>query len=315
MSNVGFRHEAFLYAGHDDFVTGALAFLEAPLAADRPALVMTDATKIDQLRAALGDRATAIDFADMGDLGRNPARLIPAWNAFAEANHGPGPLWGIGEPVWPGRTPAELDECRHHEVLLNLAFSGADLHLLCPYDTARLDPGVVEDVWASHPRTTPADPWAAGDEDGSHDTVDATSLLAEPLPEPPSDATVLASGLDDLQGLRHHVQDVAAASGLAAGDIDDLVLAVDEVATNSLRYGGGARELLSWIDTGAVVCEVRDRGQVTDPLVGRRRPTADQVGGRGLWITNQLCDLVQVRSPGDGTVVRLHKRPAPVAAG
>jgi anti-sigma regulatory factor (Ser/Thr protein kinase) len=314
MSTVGFRHEAFLYAGHDEFVTGALSFLEAPLAAGRPALVMTDATKIDLLRADLGDRATAVDFADMGLVGRNPARLIPAWNAFAEANRGPGPLWGIGEPVWPGRTPAELDECRHHEVLLNLAFSGADFHLLCPYDTARLDPGVVDDVWASHPRTT-ADPGAAGDDHGPHDTVDATSLLAEPLPEPPSGATVLASGLDDLHGLRHHVRHVAAASGLAAGDIDDLVLAVDEVATNSLRYGGGAGELLSWIDAGAVVCEVRDRGQVTDPLVGRRRPTADQVGGRGLWITNQLCDLVQVRSSDDGTAVRLHKRPAPVAAG
>jgi anti-sigma regulatory factor (Ser/Thr protein kinase) len=314
MLTVGFRHEAFLYAGHDDFVTGALAFLEAPLDAGRPALVMTDATKVDLLRAALDDRATAVDFADMGVVGRNPARIIPAWNAFAEANHGPGPLWGIGEPVWPGRSPAELDECRHHEVLLDLAFSGADLHLLCSYDTAGLDPGLVDDVWASHSRTTPAVTWAAGNGGGTDGTLDAASLLAEPLPEPPSGATVLASGLHDLQGLRHHVQDVAAASGLAAGDIDDLVLAVDEVATNSLRHGGGAREMLSWIDAGTVVCEVRDRGRVTDPLVGRRRPAADQVGGRGLWITNQLCDLVQVRSSGDGTVVRLHKRPAPVAA-
>jgi hypothetical protein len=29
-------------------------------------------------------------------------------------------------------------------------------------------------------------------------------------------------------------------------------------------------------------------------------------GGRGLWLTNQLCDLVQIRSGDAGTVVRAH---------
>jgi anti-sigma regulatory factor (Ser/Thr protein kinase) len=59
------------------------------------------------------------------------------------------------------------------------------------------------------------------------------------------------------------------------------------------------------------VCEVRDGGQLSDPLVGRRRPSSDQIGGRGLWIANQLCDLVQVRSSDEGAVVRLNVRPTP----
>jgi anti-sigma regulatory factor (Ser/Thr protein kinase) len=314
MTTAGFRHEAFLYSGDDDFLAGAMAFLEAPLAAGRPALVMTDAAKVALLQAALGEQATAVDFADMGIVGHNPARIIPAWAAFAEANHGAGPLWGIGEPVWPGRSPAELDECRHHEVLLNVAFSAAAFHLLCPYDTAGLDAKVVDDAWASHPRGAAATPRPAGDGFGADSAVAAASLLAEVLPEPPPDAILIGSGIDDLHGLRRHLRAVAAASGLVAGEIDDLVLAVDEVATNSVRYGGGANEVLSWTDAGAVVCEVRDRGRLTDPLVGRRRPSADQVSGRGLWIANQLCDLVQVRSSDAGTVVRLHKQPALVAA-
>jgi anti-sigma regulatory factor (Ser/Thr protein kinase) len=315
MPMVGFRHEAFLYAGHDQFVAGALAFLAPPLAAGWPALVMTDGPKLALLRAALGDRAVAVDFADMGLVGRNPARIIPAWGAFAEAHHGAGPLWGIGEPVWPGRSPAELDECRHHEVLLNLAFSGSAFHLLCPYDTAELEPSVVEDVWASHPRVSPSprpDHDSAGVAAGG--MVDTASLLAEALPAPPAGALVIGSDLDDLHGLRRELERVAATSGLVAGEVDDLVLAVDEVATNSLRYGGGACEVLSWVDAGTVVCEVRDGGRVTDPLVGRRRPLPDQFGGRGLWIANQLCDLVQVRSSDAGTVVRLHKRSALVPA-
>ena len=39
-----------------------------------------------------------------------------------------------------------------------------------------------------------------------------------------------------------------------------------------------------------------------------RAPAADGEGGRGVWIANQLCDLVQVRSGEDGSVVRLHLR-------
>ena len=89
------------------------------------------------------------------------------------------------------------------------------------------------------------------------------------------------------------------------------MLAVDEVATNSYRYGGGGGTLRTWASGGGLVCEVRDGGRFSDPLVGRRRPSSDRIGGRGLWIANQLCDLVQVRSSGEGAVVRLYARPTP----
>ena len=57
---------------------------------------------------------------------------------------------------------------------------------------------------------------------------------------------------------------------------------------------------------GALVVEVRDAGRIADPLVGRQLPSWDAVGGRGLWLANQLCDLVQIRSSDTGTVVRIH---------
>jgi hypothetical protein len=55
-----------------------------------------------------------------------------------------------------------------------------------------------------------------------------------------------------------------------------------------------------------VICEISDAGSIADPLVGRENPPVDRLGGRGLWMANQLCDLVQVRSGAFGTVVRLH---------
>jgi anti-sigma regulatory factor (Ser/Thr protein kinase) len=86
----------------------------------------------------------------------------------------------------------------------------------------------------------------------------------------------------------------------------DLVLAINELTTNSLRHGGGRGVLRMWVEGGTAVCEVRDRGWIGFALVGRERPPSSENGGRGLWLVNQMCDLVQLRSSPAGTVVRVH---------
>jgi anti-sigma regulatory factor (Ser/Thr protein kinase) len=58
------------------------------------------------------------------------------------------------------------------------------------------------------------------------------------------------------------------------------------------------------VDRG-VVCEVSDEGRIDMPLAGRIPPRSGQIGGWGLWLANQLCDLVQLRTLPDGNVVRL----------
>jgi len=83
-------------------------------------------------------------------------------------------------------------------------------------------------------------------------------------------------------------------------------MAVTELATNSIRYGGGSGTLRCWSRPGALICEVRDAGRISRPLAGRVRPREEQEGGYGLWLVNQLCDLVQVRTFEDGSVVRVH---------
>jgi anti-sigma regulatory factor (Ser/Thr protein kinase) len=112
--------------------------------------------------------------------------------------------------------------------------------------------------------------------------------------------------------------DVAASGGgrraggrnLAPARIPDLVLAVDETVTNSIRYGGGEGVLQIWSQDGKVVCEVRDNGVIDQPLAGRLVPDSTEPGGFGLWLANQLCDLVQIRTSQQGSVVRLHIGPA-----
>jgi anti-sigma regulatory factor (Ser/Thr protein kinase) len=85
----------------------------------------------------------------------------------------------------------------------------------------------------------------------------------------------------------------------------DLVLAANEIATNSVRHGGGRGAVRMWRHGESVACEVRDSGQIAHPLAGRERPKGGQTSGFGLWLANQLCDLVQIRSVESGSVIRL----------
>ena len=303
-----FRHEALFYSGRDDFVRRTAVFLRDAVATEEPALVVVDAAKIALLREELDGAAHAVHFADMAEVGSNPARIIPAWREFVTRHAPTGRrLRGIGEPIWPGRTAAELAECERHESLLNFAFAGSpSWWLLCPYDTEALEPAVLEEARRTHPFVL---------EDGvgrpSADYYGLNAIAApfdEPLPEPPASAQELAFGADPLAALRWFVARRAAEAGLGASRLTDLVLAVHEVATNSLRHGGGRGTLRIWREPEALICEVADGGRIDQPLVGRERPLGAPADGRGLWLVNQLCDLVQIRCFPTGSVVRLHMR-------
>jgi anti-sigma regulatory factor (Ser/Thr protein kinase) len=304
----GFSHEALLYAGDEGFVAGNLCFIRAALEAEEPILVMVGARKIDLLREALDGDGDAVQFADMGQVGSNPARIIPAWSEFAGENAAPGrSLWGIGEPIWAGRSPAELVECQRHESLLNLAFADAPaFRLLCPYDVDALEPDVIEEAHCSHPVIV--------EDTGQRTSTSYRGIelsaapFDAPLPDPPRTPDETEFDAGTLDRMRRFVTRLATKAGLTEARMHDLVLAVNEVATNSVRHAGGYGTVRFWENGKSVLCEVRDGGSFDIPLAGRQRPGDTQVGGHGLWLVNHLCDLAQIRSVPSGTIVRLHMR-------
>jgi anti-sigma regulatory factor (Ser/Thr protein kinase) len=302
----GFRHETLFYSGDDGFLHGTLPFIREALTADEPVLVAVSADRIERLRDVLGDDASQIRFTDMRILGSNPARLIPAWRRFLDECAADGrSVRGIGEPIWPGRSDHELTECHRHESLLNVAFDhGQGWHLLCPYDVDALEDEVIEAAQESHPfiaehgvlrrsEVYPASACTKGVFDGA-------------LPEPAGEPEELDFTCDELGRLRESVAGIGAKALLSEDRIQDLVLAVNELASNSVYHGGGVGRLRVWRDGEALLCEVRDRGRITEPLVGRVQPAPEQLSGRGLWLVNQLCDLTQIRSGTTGCVVRVH---------
>jgi serine/threonine-protein kinase RsbW len=111
--------------------------------------------------------------------------------------------------------------------------------------------------------------------------------------------------------LRHAVASGAAAGGLAGDRLDDFVVAVNELLTNAVRHGGGLGRVALWRADGAVVCEVSDSGEgLADPLPPepRPRPAADQPGGWGLWLAEELTDSFQLVTGDAGTTVRVSSR-------
>jgi anti-sigma regulatory factor (Ser/Thr protein kinase) len=110
----------------------------------------------------------------------------------------------------------------------------------------------------------------------------------------------------DLSEVRALVLEQARQAGLAEDRANDLVLAVSEVAANTLRHTRAPGTLSIWHNADEVVCEIHDQGVITDPLAGQRRPPANASGGHGLWIVHQVCDLVELTSDASGTTVRMH---------
>jgi anti-sigma regulatory factor (Ser/Thr protein kinase) len=303
-----FQHDALFYAGTPDFVDRTSAFIRDSVVEREPILIVVSAEKIELLRDELGGDPEGVRFADMAQVGQNPARIIPAWREFV-AEQEPGRRFrGIGEPIWATRSASELIECERHEALLNLAFAGAPAWwLACPYDTESLPPPVLDEAKRNHPHIV------EGSERLESAIYRGLEEVARPFDEPlpePEGAIEHPFGPDaeSLSAVRLRVSEAADAFDLDATRSGDLVLTVNEVATNSVRHGGGAGLLRIWEEGSSLICEVSDAGRIGDPLVGRGKPAPDRGSGFGLWLANHLCDLVQIRNFSAGSVVRLHVR-------
>jgi anti-sigma regulatory factor (Ser/Thr protein kinase) len=207
----------------------------------------------------------------------------------------------VGEPVWPSRTPAEQAEAFRHEALLNVAFDGS-VQILCPYDASGLGPDVLAEAERTHPvlmrggRSEPSRHFASGMEQPGGDG---------PLPAAPAGLEVLAYR-DNPADARNFARAKAGAAGLHGPRLTDLVIAVGELAANTLRHTRAGGTICVWANGPEVICEVRDSGYIRDPLAGRRRPVADGGRGHGLWVVHQVCDLVEMRTSRSGTTFRLH---------
>lgn len=300
----GFVHEGLFYDSDDEYRTAVLEFVREGLAAGEPTLIAVPEPKLDLLREDLGSDADRVTFTDMSELGRNPARIIPTVRDFVDA-HPDRRVRFVGEPIWSTRSAAETREATRHEALINVAFADTRMAVLCPYDITQLDPAVLADAECTHPSV--ADGGGKRASRTYFGTAGLPSSCDQPLPAPPRGAhtfVFLATG--DLAAIRAFAADHATQAGLSADRADEIVLAVSELTANTLRHTGEGGTLRAWREADRLLYQVEDTGRIADPLADRRLPTPGVADSRGLWVVNQVCDLVELRSTESGSTIRLH---------
>ena len=300
-----YRHECVFYTGTGGFLEAMVPFVRDGLTRQEPVMVAVAEPRLQALRAALGEHAEDVIFADMAELGHNPALIIPAWRDFTDRHSGIGrPVRGIGEPIWAARRPAEIQEAQLHEALLNVAVPpDIPLWLLCPYDTTALDQDVLDEATRSHPVLVESDIYRGSTDYGG--AVHVEEIFGTRLPPPPGATTVLT--LDP----RHHrhvqqILDAATGAGLPVDRSTRLAVAIDELA-HAADQDTGHVVIRLWQDQTAMIVEIGDPATVHDPMIGRgpgRRPFTPRE--RAIRLAHELCDLVQIRSGPTGTTTRIH---------
>ncbi|MEU0177582.1 anti-sigma factor RsbA family regulatory protein [Streptomyces massasporeus] len=302
-SHEPFVHPALFYEGTDQYVAGTVPFLREGLDAGEPAAVAAPPDRLKLIREGLGERAAQVRFIDMTEAGRNPGRIIAnVLRKFADAQSGARRVRIIGEPIWQGRSADEYPACVQHEALINAAFTGRAVTILCPYDAGQLRQQALCDALATHPVVIDADGERQSTAYGPEEII---ARYNEPLLAP-LDAAACTFAAPTLPETRDFAVSRARALGVSGVSLGDLELAVAELTTNSVVHGAGSGTLRIWAESDRIVCEVHDGGQLTDPLAGRRPPNPTQPGGRGLLLVHQLADLVRVHTGPDGTTIRCY---------
>ncbi|GAA1666002.1 sensor histidine kinase [Glycomyces endophyticus] len=298
-----FRHTALQYSGDDEYLTGTMAFIEQALVLDAPVAIAVPVERFDLMRKALGGDVDRVRLLNMSEVGANPGRIIPGvLRAFTDAYAGRR-AWVVGESTWPGRTDDEYPACAQHEALINYAFAGRDVAMLCPHDVAGLGTRALADLRATHPHLTDR----AGDR--ASDEFDPGRIVSEcnaPLEPPPKRAIAREVDAATIDNARWFAVAFGRRAGLSGIQLIDLEIAVTELLINSVLHGGGTAAMRIWTDDRDLVCAVTDAGHITDPLAGRRPVDAAQPFGRGLLLVNSVVDLLRTHTSALGTETRLH---------
>jgi anti-sigma regulatory factor (Ser/Thr protein kinase) len=301
-----FVHQALIYASTEEFAEAADEYVRDGIEAEEPVLVRVRSENVEALRAALGSGADSADLAPAEGWYETSARTRSKFLAWADRHANGKRIRLLGEPPWPLESEAGIRDWARHEAVINVAFAERPIDFVCPYDASSLPSAVIEHAECTHPQIVRGD------------GVDQSPRFADPLAycrrldrqacrHSDSPLVQFRYGRDDLGSVRRLVAAEAHRAGLGAQRADELMTAVNEVATNALIHGLRPARLAIWREPDELVFEVLDGGGgIPDPLEGQLAPKPSPLGGCGVWIARNFADALEFRSDGSGARVAIH---------
>ncbi|MHA6796922.1 ATP-binding protein [Pseudonocardia bannensis] len=298
----GLVHECVLYS-----TTGQLAGQLAPrvraaVQVGDPVVAVLNEIGRSALVDALGRDAEAVEFHDPAGVHSVPAFTVAVrWARLTRRLQRPGSRTTVVSQHVEDLPQSDPGHWPRLDAALNVALHGLPITMLCLYpDHADVLPRVLSThrTLLADGRSTPSDAYR-----------DPLEVVAEYPPPPPPDLgppdAELGFDVTGLSAARNLVASVSARIGPAPDRIADLVLAVNEIASNSVEHGPGSGRLRLWTTPTRIIAEVHDTGWMAVPFPGMVAPSPSGERGRGLWLASELSDVLQIWSDSDGTVVRL----------
>jgi DNA-binding GntR family transcriptional regulator len=298
----GLVHRALVYDSDEGFLATTVPFVEEGLDADERVLAVMTQPNIEALARALGERAGEVEFRDAREWYQVPARTLLSYQRYVE--------YGdrrrsriIGQVSWDGHDASAISEWKRYESVLNVAFALEPVSIVCPYDARTLPGAIVDDARRTHPELCSGAHAVASPVYTDVATL-SRELDTEPF-EPPAAPVDEHAITADLRGVRGFTLGHARSAGLSGKALQDIFLAVQEVAAN-LVASNDTGSLRAWTEQETLVFELRGAGEgIDDPLVGRLADPALIAEPRGLWLARLLCDVVEARTEDGTLVVRL----------
>jgi hypothetical protein len=152
------RHRALIYNSDDEYLASALPFLAEGIERYDCVLAVTAKRQARLLHDALGDNASQVEFMDSSEWYQSPHGALHDYRGFVQERFERGAPWIriIGEPVWAGRSKAEVRAWTRYESMINLSFASWPATIVCPYDARSVPDAVLAGARRTHPAHTDA---------------------------------------------------------------------------------------------------------------------------------------------------------------
>lgn len=300
----GFLHQGCVYGSDAEFLAMAVPFVRDGQRRGEPVLVATTATNRKLLHDVIGSHADGVEFADDDELGRRPPQRATAVHHYWTRHQPAGAVRVLAEPEWTGRSGREITALKRMEAALNVVLADTRIWMICPYDSRVVEGDVIEDVHRTHPecvvggRAEPSAQFMAPEEFARS----RASLL------PQGTAADLFRFEGELAAVRRYVLNTATA--LLRSDEDAVGMfgiAVGEAIAYLARQGVSRAAVWVRPAAGRVVCTLHSDTPLdhVHPFVGYRPPGVAEQPGDGLWLTNQICEWLDVTSDESGCTIEL----------